>query len=375
MFAGQIRAAAAVLSITARVDMFRQQLGRTGHFVSALGLGCVGMSQAYGAADEDQSIATMHAAIDHGIDLFDTADLYGLGQNEALIGKFLKQVSRDRVFIATKFGSLPPGANGLPGVDNSPEHIRQACDASLRRLGVEVIDLYYMHRRDPAVPIAESVGAIARLVEAGKVRWVGLSEVAAATLRQAHAVHPIAALQSEYSLWFREVEDEVVPACRELGVSLVPFSPLGRGFLTGNLGTENVGGETFGAKDIRAGLPRFHGAAAQHNKKLVDKLVSFARERGVTAAQICLAWLLSKSDQRSSVIPIPGTKRTTYLAENAAAADFKLQPQDIEKSRASLYGMPRRGTVIPRSRKRAPEPNKHLAWLERRGTALASNQL
>jgi len=305
--------------------MYRLTLGRSGQTVSALGLGCVGMSQAYGPADESQSMETMQCALDQGIGLFDTSDLYGVGHNEELIGRFLKKAGRQRVFLATKFGSIPAGADGMPGVDNSPEHIQKACDASLKRLGIEVIDLYYMHRRDPKVPMAESVGAMARLVEAGKVRFLGLSEVSAATLRQAHAVHPIAALQSEYSLWFRDPEDDVLPACRELGISFVPFSPLGRAFLTGT-----VPAGDFGSKDIRASLPRFKGDAAEHNRRLVDQLVAFAKERGATAAQIALAWLLSKNDDgKSSVIPIPGTKRIKYLIENAAAANVKLSAQDI----------------------------------------------
>jgi aryl-alcohol dehydrogenase-like predicted oxidoreductase len=304
--------------------MYRLTLGRSGQTVSALGLGCVGMSQAYGPADESQSMETMQCALDQGIDLFDTSDLYGVGHNEELIGRFLKKAGRQRVFLATKFGSIPAGADGMPGVDNSPEHIHKACDASLKRLGIEVIDLYYMHRRDPKVPMAESVGAMARLVEAGKVRFLGLSEVSAATLRQAHAVHPIAALQSEYSLWFRDPEDDVLPACRELGISFVPFSPLGRAFLTGTVPTGD-----FGSKDIRASLPRFKGDAAEHNRRLVDQLVAFAKGRGATAAQIALAWLLSKNDGKSSVIPIPGTKRIKYLIENAAAANVKLSAQDI----------------------------------------------
>jgi aryl-alcohol dehydrogenase-like predicted oxidoreductase len=287
------------------------------------------MSHAYGAADEVQSMATMHVALERGIDFFDTADLYGLGHNEELIGRFLQQAGRERVTVATKFGSLPPGADGLPGVDNSPAHILRACEASLRRLGVEIIDLYYMHRRDPAVPIAESVGAMSRLVEAGKIRWLGLSEVSAATLRQAHAVHPIAALQSEYSLWYREPEDDVLPACRDLGISFVPFSPLGRGFLTGSPAAEN-----FGAKDIRASLPRFHGAAAAHNRQLVDRLVALARKLNASAAQIALAWLMSKSERGCSVIPIPGTKRMNYLGENAAASELTLQPNEIEQIEA-----------------------------------------
>jgi aryl-alcohol dehydrogenase-like predicted oxidoreductase len=266
----------------------------------------------------------MQAALDHGIDFFDTADLYGGGHNEELIGRFMKAAGRSRVSIATKFGSLPAGADGLPGVDNSPAHIATACEGSLRRLGTDVIDLYYMHRRDPKVPIADSVGAMARLVEAGKVRWLGLSEVAPDTLRQAHAVHPIAALQSEYSLWFRDPEDDVLPACRELNVSFVPFSPLGRAFLTGAMPAGELA-----AKDIRVNLPRFQGEAAEHNKRLVARLVDFAKMRGVTSAQVALAWLLSKSDERASVIPIPGTKQQKYLIENAAAADLKLSAEDI----------------------------------------------
>jgi len=282
------------------------------------------MSQAYGAADEAQSMSTMQCALDQGIDFFDTADLYGVGHNEELIGRFLKAAGRNRVILATKFGSLPAGPDGMPGVDNSPEHIRKACDASLKRLGTDVIDVYYMHRRDPKMPIAESVGAMARLVEAGKVRFLGLSEVAAATLRQAHAVHPIAALQSEYSLWFRDPEADVVPACRELGISFVPFSPLGRAFLTGTMPAAG-----FTGRDIRATLPRFHGEAAENNRRLVDKLVAFAAQRGVTAAQVALAWLLTKGDTKASVIPIPGTKRSEYLIENAAATDLKLSSVDV----------------------------------------------
>ena len=304
--------------------MYRLPLGRSGHTVSALGLGCVGMSRAYGLADDENSIATMHTALDCGIDFFDTADLYGVGHNEELIGRFLKAAGRDRVIVATKFGSLPAGPDGMPGVDNSPEHIARACEASLRRLGTDVIDLYYMHRRAPEMPIADSVGAMARLVESGKVRWLGLSEVAPETLRQAHAVHPIAALQSEYSLWFRDVEEDVLPVCRELGVSFVPFSPLGRAFLTGTMAETR-----FDAKDIRSTLPRFQEDALQHNRQLVERLAAFASQRGVTAAQVALSWLLSKTDDRAAVIPIPGTKRQKYVIENAAAADLNLSVADI----------------------------------------------
>jgi aryl-alcohol dehydrogenase-like predicted oxidoreductase len=304
--------------------MQRRTLGKTGLTVSALGLGCVSMSDAYGHADEVESFAAMQAALDVGMDCFDTADLYGKGGNESLIGRFVRQVGRSRVFIGTKFGSLPAGADGLPGVDNSPGHIMAACDASLRRLGVDVIDLYYMHRRDPKMPLSESVGAMSRLVEAGKVKALGLSEVSAATLRQAHAIHPIAALQSEYSLWYRQPEDDVLPVCRELGIAFVPFSPLGRGFLAGS-----VTSDSFPPGDLRLNLPRFRGEALEKNKRLVEQLVGFAQERGVTAAQVALAWLLAKNDDRTVVVPIPGTKRTRYVQENAAAAGIKLSANDV----------------------------------------------
>lgn len=305
--------------------MQRTLLGKTGLEVSALGLGCVSMSDAYGQAHESESLAAMAAALDQGIDFFDTADLYGKGGNEKLIGRFIRSVGTGRVFIATKFGSLPPGADGLPGVDNSPEHIKAACDASLKRLGVDVIDLYYMHRRDPNMPLSESIGAMARLVEAGKVRALGLSEVAPATLREAHAIHPIAALQSEYSLWYRDPEDEVLGVCRELGITFVPFSPIGRGFLAGRVDSDD-----FPQGDIRRNLPRFRADALDRNRALVTKLAEFARARSATPAQIALAWLLSKNDERTAIVPIPGTKRAKYVIENAAAAAIRLSAQDVE---------------------------------------------
>jgi aryl-alcohol dehydrogenase-like predicted oxidoreductase len=283
------------------------------------------MSDAYGQADERESFAAMQAALDCGVDFFDTADMYGKGGNETLIGRFMKKVGRDRVFIATKFGSIPAGADGLPGVDNSPAHIRAACEASLKRLGVDVIDVYYMHRRDPKVPMAESVGAMARLVEAGKVRALGLSEVAPRTLREAHAVHPIAALQSEYSLWFREPEDEILPTCAELSIAFVPFSPIGRGFLAGA-----VSSDSFPPGDLRRSLPRFRDEALAKNRALVEQLAEFARKRGATPAQVALAWLLSKHDGKTVVIPIPGTKRPKYVAENAGAADLRLDREEID---------------------------------------------
>jgi aryl-alcohol dehydrogenase-like predicted oxidoreductase len=317
--------------------MHRLSLGRSGHTVSALGLGCVGMSSAYGPADDESSVAAMKTAVDCGIDLFDTADLYGRGHNEELIGRFLKDVGRDRVIVATKFGSLPAGPDGIPGVDNSPEHIARACEASLQRLGTDVIDLYYMHRRDPRMPIEDSVGAMARLVESGKVRWLGLSEVAPETLRQANAVHPITALQSEYSLWFRDVEDAVLPVCRELGVSLVAFSPLGRAFLTGK-----ISDTPFDTKDIRSSFPRFQDEALHHNRQLIEKFAAFAAARGITAAQAALSWLLSKSGENVSVIPIPGTKRQKYVIENSAAIELKLSDAEI----AHLESIFSRNSVI-----------------------------
>ncbi|HVT26705.1 MAG TPA: aldo/keto reductase, partial [Lacipirellulaceae bacterium] len=282
------------------------------------------MSGAYGTADERQSFATMGAAIEQGIDFFDTADMYGRGHNEELIGRFIHEAGREKVIIGTKFGSIPAEDGGAPSVDNSPKHIAAACDASLKRLGVDTIDLYYMHRRDPEVPIEESVGAMAKLVEAGKVRALGLSEVSAQTLRKGHAVHPIAALQSEYSLWFRKPEKDVLPTCRELGITFVPFSPLGRAFLTGTLPDTS-----FDGRDIRSTLPRFQGEAAARNRKLVAKMADLAKRCNVTMAQLALAWLLAKNTDQQWIVPIPGTKRPQYVIENAKAARATLSPHDI----------------------------------------------
>jgi len=299
-------------------------LGRTGTTAPAIGFGCAGFSQSRDEGGAVQALETMQAALDAGMNFFDTADLYGVGHNEELIGRFLRIGARDRIILCTKYGSLPAGADGMPGVDNSPAHIARACDASLKRLGIDTIDLYYMHRRDANVPIEDSVGAMSRLVEAGKVRWLGLSEVSAETLRAACAVHPITALESEYSLWMREPEQSVIGTCRELGVSFVPFSPLGRAFLTGTLDTEE-----FAATDMRANLPRFHGEAAAHNRRLVQEMAGIAQRKGMTPAQLSLAWLLAKSDASLSIIPIPGTKRAKYVAENAAAAAILLTPEDV----------------------------------------------
>ncbi len=302
--------------------MLRRPLGNTGATVSAIGLGCMGMSEFYGPGDERQSLETLATALEQGIDFLDTADMYGVGHNEELLGRFLKG-RRERVVLATKFGIVRnAGDPGTRRIDNSPQYIRQACDASLRRLGIETIDLYYIHRRDPAVPIEDAVGAMAALVKAGKVRYLGLSEVAPQTLRRAHAVHPITAIQSEYSLWTRGPERQMLATCRELGVTFVAYSPLGRAFLTGTVKSEGA----FAPGDFRRGNPRFQGDALQSNLRLVEGLEDFAKRRGATSGQIALAWLLAK---HSNVVPIPGTKRPRYVIENAAAAGMALSSEEI----------------------------------------------
>jgi aryl-alcohol dehydrogenase-like predicted oxidoreductase len=306
--------------------MERTTLNHGGVSVSALGLGCAGIGR--GTSERDAH-ATMAAAIDSGIEFFDTSDLYGVGASESLIGSFIAKTQPGRLVIGTKFGSMPGAADGVGAgprsVNNHPDYIPKACDASLRRLGVDVIDIYYMHRRDPAVPIAESVGAMGRLVAAGKIRCLGLSEVSAATLREAHCTHPIAALQSEYSLWMRDPETDVLPVCAELGITFVPFSPLGRAFLTGTLAVE-----TLDAKDFRASLPRFQGEAAAQNMQLVRELKAFADRLPATPAQVALAWLLAKGRRGPAIVPIPGTRRPAYVAENAAAAGIVLSGDEIQ---------------------------------------------
>lgn len=287
--------------------------------VSAEGLGCMGMSQSYGAADSAEAEATLLKAVDLGITLFDTADAYGRGHNEELVGRVLKP-HRDKVAIATKFAFVA-GENGRPAICCTPEHVKEACEASLRRLGTDHIDLYYMHRLDPDVPIEETVGAMSELVAEGKVRFLGLSEVAGTTIRRAQVVHSITAIQSEYSLWTRDVEDDVLPTCRELGIGFVPFSPLGRGFLTGTLSQTELG-----KGDMRQGLPRFQGENFDLNSALVAELGNIAAGKDVTAGQIALAWVMHKGDD---IVPIPGTKRRTYLEENAAATDISLNADDL----------------------------------------------
>ncbi|MFD9908317.1 aldo/keto reductase [Streptomyces sp. NPDC059063] len=289
--------------------------------VSAQGLGCMGMSHGYGSSDDAASTATLHRALDLGVTLFDTSDYYGSGHNEELLGRALAGHRREQAVIATKFGFA--NRLGEPAeIRGDAPYVRQACDASLKRLGVDHIDLYYVHRVDQDVPIEETVGAMAELVAAGKVRHLGLSEASARTIRRAHAVHPIAALQSEWSLWTRDLEDEIAPVCRELGIGLVPFSPLGRGFLTGKV-TSVDGLE---ANDVRRTQPRFADGNLERNLAIVDTLNSLAAEKGVTAGQLALAWVQHRGDD---VVPIPGTRREKYLAENVAAATLDLTPDEL----------------------------------------------
>ncbi|WP_019572729.1 aldo/keto reductase [Curvibacter lanceolatus] len=304
--------------------MQQRQLGAGGPLVSALGLGCMGMSEFYGPSDDEQSMLTLARALELGIRLFDTADTYGLGHNESLLGRFIEQggpARRQQMVVATKFGIVRQAGQYERRIDNSPAYIRAACEASLRRLGLERIDLYYCHRRDPAVPIEEVVGAMADLVAAGKVGAIGLSEVSVPTLRRAHAVHPVAAVQSEYSLWSREPEGGLLAACAELGTAFVAYSPLGRAFLTATVDTAQLADN-----DFRKHNPRFAGEAEAHNRQLVAALGGFAEARGLSNAQVALAWLLNKAPH---VIPIPGTRRISYLESNAASAGMALSADEM----------------------------------------------
>ncbi|MFD7157860.1 aldo/keto reductase [Kribbella sp. NPDC059898] len=297
------------------------KLGSQGAEVSRLGLGCMGMSFAYGAADDNESIATLHRALDLGVTFLDTADMYGFGANEELVGQAIAD-RRDEVFLATKFGITGDPRNpAVRGINGSPEYVRSAIDASLQRLGVDHVDLYYQHRMDPAVPVEETVGAMAELVQAGKVRYLGLSEASAETIRRAHAVHPITAVQSEWSLFSRDIEETVRPVLRELGIGVVPYSPLGRGMLTGALPTE------LAADDFRRTLPRFAADNLDANLKLVEQIRAVAARYDATPGQIALAWVLA---QGNDVAPIPGTKRRKYLEENWAAVDVELSAADLE---------------------------------------------
>ena len=302
--------------------MDERKLGTQGLEVSALGLGCMGMSEFYGTTDEGEAIATIHRALELGIDFLDTADMYGSGANEQLVGKAIAD-RRDEVVLATKFGNVR-NDDGSREVRGDPDYVRQACDASLRRLGLDHIDLYYQHRVDFRVPIEETVGAMAELVEVGKVRYLGLSEASPETIERAHAVHPISALQSEYSLWTRDPEDGPLSACRELGIGFVAYSPLGRGFLTGQIRSP----EDFGEDDFRSRLPRFQGENFQLNLDLVASVEELAADKGGTSSQIALAWVLGRGDD---IVPIPGTKRRSYLEENAEAVDVELTDEDLER--------------------------------------------
>jgi len=311
--------------------MQTRKLGKNGPAVSSLGLGCMGMSWAYGPTDDSQSIGVLHRYLELGGNFLDTAEIYGPFTNEELVGKFLREVPRDGVVVATKFGFRIDPDGTRRGPDSSPANVRRAVEGSLKRLGIDVIDLYYQHRVDPSVPIEETVGAMAELVKAGKVRYLGLSEAGPETLRRACKVHPIAALQSEYSLWTRDVEaNGVLAACRELGITFVPYSPLGRGFLTGAI--KKI--EDLDASDWRrSNYPRFQEEALQANLKLAAGLQALAAEKGITAAQLALAWVLAQGED---MVPIPGTKRVRYLEDNMGALSVKLTDADLKKISAKL---------------------------------------
>ncbi len=302
--------------------MYTRQLGKTGQRVSALGLGCMGMSEFYGPTDEQEAIATIHFALDVGLNFLDTADMYGLGRNESLLGKALKG-RRDQAFVATKFGIIRDAEGNFLEENGRPEYVQQACEQSLKRLGLSVIDLYYQHRVDPNVPIEETIGAMARLVEQGKVRYLGLSEANVDTVRRAHNVHSIAALQTEYSLWSREPEAQIIDMCRELGITFVAYSPLGRGVLAGKI-TQS---EDLASDDRRHQLPRYQGENFSRNLALVEQLKQVAAQRGITPAQLALAWLFAQGD---TILPLVGTKRQVYLEENLKAVSVTLSPADRE---------------------------------------------
>ncbi len=301
--------------------MEQRSLGMTGRTVGAIGHGCALFSEGYGTPDDTESLRSLQAALDAGVTLFDTSDAYGIGHNEQLLGAFLRG-KRDQVIVATKAGLVRKAGDPRPTIDNSPQYIRAACEASLRRLGVETIDLYYLQRRDPNVPIQDVIGAMASLVESGKVRYLGLSEVSAETLHLANSVHRITALQSEYSLWSRGPESGVLEACRSLGVTFVAYCPLGRAFLSGEI--TNI--DELQPNDFRRRLPRFQPDALEQNRKLLPALARFAAERRVTTAQIALAWLLNK---HSHVVPIPGSSQPQHIVQNAQAADIRLSAQEI----------------------------------------------
>lgn len=303
--------------------MEKVALGQQGLLVSRLGLGCMGMSEFYGDRDEQESLRTLDAALDSGITFFDTADMYGNGENEQFISPFIRQ-HRNDVVIATKFGNVRGEDGSYLGISGKPEYVREACEKSLKRLGVDTIDLYYQHRVDPNVPIEETIGAMGELVREGKVRYLGMSEAAPDTIRRAHAVFPITALQTEYSLWSRDVEDEILPVCRELGIGFVPYSPLGRGFLTGQIRSF----DDLAEDDFRRFSPRFQGENFQKNLDLVDRIREIASEKNCAPSQLALAWLLAQGED---IVPIPGTKKSKYLLENAGAVNVKLTKEELQR--------------------------------------------
>jgi aryl-alcohol dehydrogenase-like predicted oxidoreductase len=310
-----------------------RRLGKSSLIASALGLGCMGMSQSYGTTDDAESLATLNHAIDQGITMLDTADMYGGGANEELLAPVLAK-RRNEVILATKFGNMRQPDGRFLGVNGKPEYVQEACEASLKRLKISTIDLLYLHRVDTSTPIEDTIGAMARLIEQGKVRYLGISEAGAKTIRRAHATYPLTALQSEYSLWTRDPEGEILSTCRELGIGLVPYSPLGRGFLTGQVKSTD-----FGPKDFRRISPRFQGENFQKNLGLVRRIEEIAAAKGCTPAQLALAWVLA---QGPDIVPIPGTKRRTYLDQNLGALDVTLTPADLK----TLDGIAPRGSAI-----------------------------
>ena len=318
--------------------MQQRELGKNGLKVPAMGLGCMTMTAVYGPSDDDRSIATIHRAIELGANFIDTADMYGQGSNEELVGRALAD-RRDKAILATKFGNLRL-PDGKSGVNGRPEYVMEACEKNLKRLGTDVIDLYYLHRVDPDTPIEDTVGAMSRLVEQGKVRYLGLSEAGAQTIRRAHATHPIAALQSEFSLWTRDLEAEILPTCRELGIGLVPYSPLGRGFLTATIRSF----DDLAEKDRRKDMPRYQDGNREENLKLLAPLEAIATKHGCTPAQVALAWILA---QGNDIVPIPGTKRPERVEENLGALDVTLDDGDLAKLNATFPPGAAQGTRYP----------------------------